>query len=289
MLAGFFVTESLFISDYSFVKNYFPTAQIVMLLISLGTAMGGCFLLNQIKDRKSDSYNKKLFLISKGHVSLKEAYWLTFILFIISLGIAIQINAHVFTVIAAFIILTGYIYNYPPFIAKDRPVASLITNSLMGSLAFSVGWLANQTINVILFIDLIPYLAFNTALYFFTTMPDREGDKQTDKKTLAVLYGITTLIRMAFLVYSIGLIFALYSGDIRALLFMILTLPFFVLTLIKNDQASAVRTTKFGIFFFAMTVCLKAPWYLLLLIGIFIITKWYFKDRFNFNYPNFKG
>jgi 1,4-dihydroxy-2-naphthoate octaprenyltransferase len=170
---------------------------------------------------------------------------------------------------------------------KDRPWLSLLANSAMGFFAFAIGWLGANRYSSLLFLDMLPYLFFNTALYFYTTLPDIEGDRKSDKHTLAVDYGIKPLLRGAFLLYLLSLLFAVYFNDIQALFFIILSLPFFVLTVIKFTVESAILATKFSILLFALAICFKLPIYFVLMVAIFFFSKWYFKVRFNLNYPNF--
>jgi 1,4-dihydroxy-2-naphthoate octaprenyltransferase len=172
---------------------------------------------------------------------------------------------------------------------KDRPWGSLLANGLMGWLAFSIGWVSNNSIGFQLIIDSLPYLCFNTALYLFTTLPDRDGDKISGKKTLAVLFNIKNIIYLAFLLYLVGLFVSIWSIDRQALIFYILTLPLFIKTLVGQGVEDTIRATKYGILFFSISICLRWPAYFLMMVTGFFGTKWYFKRRFNFDYPNFSG
>ena len=170
---------------------------------------------------------------------------------------------------------------------KDKPWLSLLANAAMGFLAFAMGWLGAQEYSIGLFYDALPYLFFNTALYFYTTMPDIEGDKKSHKHTLAVDYGIKPLLWAAFVLYLLSAITAYFLWDLLALFFITLSLPFFIMTIVKPDTDSAVRTTKFSILFYALAICFKLPAYFILMIALFFFTKWYFKIRFNVTYPSF--
>jgi 4-hydroxybenzoate polyprenyltransferase len=251
--------------------------------------MGSSFVLNQVKDVESDKKNKKLFIISDGILSTKAIWWEVFILTLVSFLLALSINLEVGVAVVIFFIITGIFYNFPPAKMKDRPWGSLIANGLMGWLAFAIGWLANSSVNLNLFIDSIPYLFFNTALYLFTILPDRKGDKLSGKKTLAVLYEIKSIIIIAFIIYLSGFIVSIWLWDKQALLFYVLSLPFFIINLIGLNVEDSIRTTKYGILFFAISICLRWPAYFILMIMGFFGTKLYFKKRFNFDYPNFSG
>ena len=262
---------------------------IILMLLIFALAMGASFLLNQLQDMESDRQNKKLFIIAEGHISMRAVAIESALLILFALILSFTIKALVGWLTLLFILITGYIYNYRPFRFKDFPLRSLLANAAMGWLAFAIGWAAKRSLSYQLFVDALPYLFFNTALYLYTTLPDREGDMKTGKKTLASVLGLSAFLRWAFLLYLAGLISAVFLKDFTALYFMLLSAPFFILTLWNRTIAGAVRTTKFAILFFALVICLKWPFYFILMVAGFYATKWYFKKRFDFNYPNFQG
>jgi len=287
MLAGYFITTSAF---------WFPSPgqdpgylNIFLLIFGFAMIMGSAFILNQLKDIESDKKNNKLFIISDGIVSASSARREVYILTTLALLIGFYLNFYVGTLFIIFFIITGILYNYKPAIMKDRPWGSLIANALMGWLAFSIGWSINFQPGLELVIDSFPYFCFNTALYLFTLLPDVKGDKAAGKETLAVVYGTKKIILWAFILYVFGLIVTLMVKDYQALLFFLLSSPFFVKSMITKKVPDAIRTTKFGILFFALSICLRWPFYILLMITGFFITRWYFKHRFDFEYPNFAG
>ena len=289
LLAGYFISRKAGIysnlSEIAAVNN----KTVILLLFLFAAAMGAGFLLNQLKDIESDRKNKKLFIISEGHISVKAVIIETAFLIVSALLAALFVNNYVFWLTAAFIIVTGYIYNYRPFCFKDSPLKSLLANTAMGWLAFAAGWAANLEPDWQIIIDSLPYLCINTALYFYTTLPDLEGDKSSGKNTFAVVLGLKPVLSAAFILFITGIVSAVILHDNTALLILLLSAPFFVLTLIENSIASAVRTVKFSILFFALAVCLKWPLYFVLMLAGFYFTKIYFKIRFDFDYPNFKG
>jgi 4-hydroxybenzoate polyprenyltransferase len=287
MMAGYFIhTKATWFPFFQLQINHF---HLLFILLGFALVMGSSFVLNQLKDIESDKKNRKLFIISNGILSSKTIWWEVIILTTLSFLIAFKINVEVGIMVVAFFIITGLFYNFSPAKMKDRPWGSLIANGLMGWLAFSIGWLANNSISIDLLIDSIPYLCFNTALYLFTTLPDREGDKISGKKTLAVLIDIKIIIILVFIFYLLGFLASLWLLDRQALIFYILSLPLFIKTLIGAKVEDTIRATKYGILFFAVSICLRWPAYFIMMILGFFGTKWYFKKRFNFDYPNFSG
>ena len=287
MMAGYFIqSKSLWIPPFHFQK--FPD-QLIFVLIGFAMVMGSSFVLNQLKDIASDKENKKLFIISNGILSPKAVWIEVILLTSFSFLIAFAILTELGILFVLFFIVTGLLYNFSPANMKDRPWGSLVANGLMGWVAFSIGWISTNAISVHLIIDSLPYLCFNTALYLYTILPDREGDKKSGKKTLAVSLNINNIIYLAFTLYLIGFFVSIWSIDRQALVFYILSLPLFIKTLLGKKTEDTIRATKYGILFFAISICLRWPIYFLIMVLGFFGTKWYFKKRFDFDYPNFSG
>jgi len=68
-----------------------------------------------------------------------------------------------------------------------------------------------------------------------------------------------------------------------------LTMPLFIKDMYIMEMPVAVKTTKYGILFISLSICLKWPVYFLLMVVGFYGTKLYFKKRFRMDYPNFSG
>ncbi|HID40142.1 MAG TPA: hypothetical protein EYP36_11600, partial [Calditrichaeota bacterium] len=203
LLAGYFVARyqgQITLTGW----NGSASAETAWALVAFAAAMGASFLLNQLTDIESDRINRKLFIISEGHISKRSVVIETFFLLASALLIAFNLSLHIGLLVMAFIFVTGWGYNYPPFRFKNRPWSSLLANSLMGWLAFAIGWTLAAPLGWALFIDSLPYLFLNTALYFYTTLPDIKGDAGSRKKTLAVLYGADALIFSAVVLFVIG-------------------------------------------------------------------------------------
>jgi 4-hydroxybenzoate polyprenyltransferase len=289
MLAGYFIASKgeVYFAPSQFLQlNYF---EIGLLFIIFAAAMGASFLLNQLEDIESDLRNKKLFFLTENHISKTTAKVETSLLMVVAIALSFYLNYAVLITVLLFLIVTGYAYNFKPFVLKDKPFRSLIANALMGWLAFALGWLSVEPLSFLIIKDSLPYLFFNTSLYFFTTLPDVPGDLISGKKTLAVIHGSRFVINCALLSYSVSLFFAVLFQDWFALLFILLSLPFYIGLFSKKDVNSTIKTTKYAILFFTVAIYLKIPFYFVLSIIIFAFTKWYFKNRFHYNYPNFKG
>jgi 1,4-dihydroxy-2-naphthoate octaprenyltransferase len=188
-----------------------------------------------------------------------------------------------------FIVVTGYFYNFYPLQLKNRPFWGIILNSLMGWLAFTLGWLIIDELSVSFIVKSMPYIFHNAALCLLTTIPDEDGDKSTGKLTFCVRFGKKKTILISGLFCLISLILSFILMDQFILTLNLVILYWVVYMVLYRTISSAIKTIKMAIFFFSLLICLKFPSYLLLMITIFYLCKYYYKIRFDFDYPNFRG
>jgi len=159
----------------------------------------------------------------------------------------------------------------------------------MGWLAFAAGWVLVDGFNTNLIISALPYVFFNTSLYFLTTLPDMDGDRSSKKITFPVRFGFKFTIWCSFLFYFLALFLSYLLNDQFCLTILFLLIPAMFRLIIKKNIPSAVLTVKLGIFFFCLIICLKIPVFFILMFSLFFFTRIYYKKRFNFDYPNFKS
>lgn len=289
MLAGYLIASkgTLFFSMQEVQQLNF--GEIFSLIVLFASAMGATFLLNQLEDIETDKKNNKLFFLSEKHISPRAAKIEVVLLSLLSLIIAWSFSITIVVITLLFMFITGYTYNYAPFFLKNRPIGSVIANSLMGILAFALGWFVTQTGFEQFIIEMLPYMFLNTALYYFTTLPDLEGDKASNKNTLAVTHGLNFVINLALINFVLGLATSVYSKDYYLLAINLAVLPFFIRLTTNKSVALTIKTTKYTILFFGVAICFKIPFYLVFLILLLLVTKWYYAKRFNYDYPNLKG
>jgi 4-hydroxybenzoate polyprenyltransferase len=260
---------------------------LVMFIFML--AMGGSFILNQIADVESDQRNKKLFLVGEGYINKQAAWKESVIVLILAILGGFLINISTVILVAFFILITGYLYNFSPFQYKNRPVRGLILNILMGWIAFGLGWVNNGSVNNDFFLQSLPYLFLNTALYLMTTIPDRKGDRASGKKTFAVAYGFSVTLYSAVTLYVLSLVASVLLNDQFLLIINVLLILNFLALVFRPGVRGAVRFLKMAIFFFSIMVCFKFPLYFAVMVTVFIISRYYYRFRFQFEYPTFHG
>jgi len=257
-------------------------------IVTFTLAMGGSFVINQVYDVDTDTMNKKLFLLGEGFISIKNGFRFALFLLTLSMLLPLFFNVSLFLPVAAFNLVTGYLYNVRPFALKNKPVWGVVANMAMGWLAFAMGWLACADFASLISVSL-PFLFFNTSLYFLTTLPDTRGDAGTGKITFPVKFGKEWTIAWCLFFFIIAFIISLWHKNEFIFVVSILTFPFMLRLYLQKSEAAALVAVKAGIALFSLAVCIKFPLLFILLTFIFFTARFYYKHRFNYNYPNFKG
>ncbi len=257
-------------------------------LVVFSAAMGGSFIFNQIYDVDSDRKNNKLFLLGDGIISLTAGTIFGSVLLLISFIGAGLIHLRFAIIIAVFNGVTAYMYNAWPFHLKSRPIGGLVANMAMGVLAFWAGWslVSELTMQAVAFA--IPYLLFNTGLYFFTTLPDVEGDAATGKITFPVRFGQQFTLKLGLGLLLLSGIWAWWLREEMLMLIVFFTVPVMLQVIRRFSVRQAIVLLKWAILVFAVVIGTRFP--LLFAIGgaLYGISRYYYRIRFNMEYPTMK-
>ena len=263
--------------------------QLAVVLTSFTAAMAASFIFNQLQDISSDQKNNKLFLFGNGFISKRAGYIEAWLLMAAALVLALLIHFRIFISVLMFIGITGYAYNFSPFRFKDKPLAGVFANMAMGWLAFVTGWLVVESASLQLVLSSLPYLFFNTALYFLTTLPDMHGDETAHKITFPIRYGKIFTIYISALCVALALLLSIWLRNEFMLIVSAFTMPFYMMLLFKQSIPWTLFTIKAGISIFALLISVQFPLLFLAMAALFFFTRFYYKHRFQFDYPNFKG
>lgn len=285
-LAHFRMTKE----QWDILFTMFPQQNEVFLLLAFAMLMGGSFIFNQIRDAESDRINEKLFFIHHDIIPLKVA-WIESLFLLLSGFFLLSTleNPALFYTGVLFTIVTAYMYNFRPFVFKDRIVFGLLANMVMGECAFALGYLFVGDLSVIdMLYDSLGILLLNTGLYVLTTLPDIEGDKASKKNTIGgwagerhgpIIGSLLSFAAFAFLPWGVFWVWILAA----------VSLPFMLRILIKPNITNSIVALKYTIFILSLVMALYWFWYLFLGLVAFWGTKIYFKKRFALNYPSFSG
>jgi len=257
------------------------------LLLGITLIAGGTFILNQIKDISNDENNGKLFLLADGHISSKSAQIETVL--VITTGLLIGFTSNFWTglMFLGLGVIWGYLYNFRPFQWKGHPIMGLIANILGGLFCFAAGWTFTGPVNWQMVIQSLPYLLAFGAVTLLTMIPDRSGDQSDGKETFPVRYGVayTTWLAAAFVVFAF--LGGYYLRDWVITVPAAISMPFFVQSAVTETESASLKAIRFSVFFLSMMICAKLPLYFVLVLATFFLARYYYRERFDLNYPTF--
>lgn len=285
----------LLIGSYLAQKNRGFSVDIILGLLIYTCLMGGVYILNQITDIETDRANKKLFLLSEGHVPVKYAYIEMSLLWGVAILLSLKFSL-IFLVFIGISLILGISYSLPPVKLKGKPLLDMFANSLgYGMVNFAIGWLIVGSFETGMFIRFLPYFLSISAVFINTTVVDIEGDRKAGDTTTAVLLGEQVSLLCANALMGAAIITAYLMRDLVCLIPAALSFPFFVYSavyvLLKNKQNRKLTIISFrlpGLLFTLVTIYLF-PFYSIVLLIVFITMRLYYKKRFGINYPTLTG
>jgi len=257
-------------------------------VIGLSLVMGAVFILNQIQDIETDRANRKLFLLANGIIPVTHAYTQSAIFIAGGLLLGFLVNFRFGLGFLFLLILSGWLYNFPPTRWKDHPIMGMAVNGMGGLMIYSMGWLVGGGGGLIP-LRALAYGLAGVAVFLNTTLPDIEGDRKTGKITFGVHFGVKKTGQWALIFEGGSLIIGFLLRDWLLFFPALMVLPFFVWGGMSPTLAHILRATKFSVLALAIGVCFFFPWYLIPVFVVFFLSKWYYKKRFHFNYPSFRN
>ena len=264
-----------------------PVSSFAILALLTGM-MGAVYILNQLQDVETDRANQKLFIIANGLVSGKQAIGEAVGLTALALAGAFVLDLTQGVLFLVVFVITGILYNFPPSRWKDRPIMGMLVNGLGCVLIYTIGWMCVRAERGIPMQAWLYGLA-GISVSLNTTLPDMEGDSKAGKRTFTVAYGVeaTAIAALVMEVLTVG--WALYLKEWLLLVPAGLVLPLFIWAAIQRTKARVMFATKVSILALALAVCVVFPWLLLPIFGVFLLSKYYYRKRFNLNYPTLKN
>ena len=258
---------------------------LVSLFIAYGAVMGASYVINQLVDSDGDDINKKLFFIADGIVNRGCAIAIAGILAFI--GVVWLLSLGVFFGIIGILSFTlaGICYNLPPFSWKDHPVLAPLVTMVSGVLAFLLGCLPE--FSLALLVKTIPYLTAVGAVALLTAAPDIEGDRITNKRTFPIVYGETFTVYLAVLLCVVSAVISWWTKDRIIFWPSLISIPVFVNAAMSVKKSAVILAIKFPVFLISLAVGFRFPGYLVLMVVYLLFARWYFKNRFNIEYPSF--
>jgi len=248
--------------------------------------MGGVYILNQIFDRESDRINKKLFLLSQGIFPL----WLAILELVICWALALLLIRGMSTPFINLFIgawVLGILYTTPPFKLKKRPLLDLIANGAgYGIITFLLGATAARPYGAEIVWWALPYALAVGGVFVNTTIVDMNGDRKANEQTTAILLGARTSRFLSLLLITTAIVLAIINRDNLALVAIALSLPVFILAIIKGERRFDILSFRLPPFILAVAAGLVYPPYLIFLALVILAMRIYYQKRFNLTFPS---
>ncbi len=248
--------------------------------------IGSIYILNQITDIKSDAINKKHLLLAEGIISVRSASIACVILLAVAFVFATRLPPLFFSF---FLIsfLFGIIYSVPPFKFKDRPILDFVINAFgYGFLNFSIGWLTQRPLSGDTFLSALPYTFAVGALFINTTILDIEGDKRSKAITTSIFLGKNNALRLSSVLLILCVASSILVKDMICLIAAVIALPLFVFAFVKDDTKYVLLSIRIGGPILVLLVGILFPYFLLLVLLVFLFLRIYYKKQFSMVYPS---
>lgn len=258
--------------------------------VSFTLLIGAVYIINQITDRESDLRNDKLFLLSRGIITVRAAVTEIIALATLSFVIGLIMMPAAFNIMLILSLLLGAAYSIEPLRLKRRWLLDIAANGAgIGFIAPLAGQISAGS-GIADPLGLTPYPLAVASVHLVTTLADIEGDRSCGLRTSGVLMGRHWSVITAVLLMLAALLAAFLSENSIAFYAILFSLPFY-LVLAGRDKPAAGRVllpAKTATLIFAVAAGYAFRLYLPFLAAVILLTRLYYSRRFGISYPSFK-
>jgi 4-hydroxybenzoate polyprenyltransferase len=275
------------IHGFSFLLLWHTPWSVAFWIGVFSFSVGAVYALNQIADKKVDTYNNGFALLVKGGVPVWCA-WITVVLFSLVSIIFPLFFRPILSVFSLAAMFLGILYSCRPTYFSGRPFLDFITNATgYGLVSFAVGWvLSGATLDLHALHAALPYFFMMCAGSISSTIPDLEGDKTCHKTTTTVLLGKQTAHVLATMFLVIAIADSFFLFDTIALACSAISLPLYIVYLIYKTDKAMESTYKIGCLICMIIGSIVFP-YLGPATAITVVaTMLYFRLRHRVLYPS---
>ncbi len=255
--------------------------------VGVSLLAAGAYYINQIYDCESDRINQKLGFLQGRMITPNQMWLMAFVCLITPLPLAYVYSKPIFWIFVQ-LLLFAFVYSMPPLRLKDRPLGGLLANS------YCFGFLISLTIMPDLNVHNAGLLGWDLPFYFLlavgsvhimTTLPDREGDRLTGKRTLAVAFGPNLSRLAALLLMAASAIVAWRSGFALPTYISIFSAWWIVVAMLLRNGRLDLLAAKLPILLLTILAGYFYPFYLLFIVALIFACRVYYFKRFGIIYP----
>ncbi len=275
---------SIFLLTDHFLGGHFEIND-MLILMAITLILSGAYYINQLYDYEGDLINNKLGFLQRGLITKTQMKAAFIVVSCLGPGIAFAVEPYL-GLLTVVLFLMGYIYSAPPFRLKDRPFWGLWANSAAYGLIipFLVPGFVAHWDEKTLYIPAYFFLAVSAA-YLLTIIPDREGDIQSGKVTLAAILPDSYLLLAALLLLYLSLMAAIRMDIMTLALISAVSIVLFLLAAVVRKKNIILFACKVPILLVALLAGIFNPGYLVFLVAVILTTRIYYRQRFGMQYP----
>ncbi|UCD16647.1 MAG: UbiA family prenyltransferase [Candidatus Zixiibacteriota bacterium] len=276
---------SIFLISNHAISGKSLSLESLCVLVGLSLMATGAYYLNQISDYPTDLMNRKLGFLQAGFITRRE---------LIAAGAVVSLTASVTAffidyrtgTIFILLFLLGYAYSAPPLRLKDQPVPGLLANSIGYGLLIplTVPGMLHYPDQSRMYFPVYFFLVVSAG-YLLTIIPDREGDRGSGKRTLAVLLSDRALIALALVILLMSIAIALTVASYVLVAVSVISTVLLIVAWLVASQMYIMLSCKLPILLLSLLAGYYYPGYLLFLVVLLIVTRLYYRRRFGMVYP----
>lgn len=228
----FFGSVFFLLGEWYSIQKFSVLPSALSLIALCGIYSAGA-MLNNTYDKKFDVFARKPIVRIFIYVEPKEMIWASFFLIIFSLIILIFINLQVF-LLGLIITIFGIIYSVPPIRLKTKPPLDAISNVMIFTLPFFMGWtVSDNLIQQESYIYALIIGLIILYIFFSYTSIDIEVDREFNIVTSCTKLGRFYSLLIALITYIIALVLSLFLLGLNNILTIsiIVCLPFALISL----------------------------------------------------------
>ncbi|MBU1652164.1 UbiA family prenyltransferase [bacterium] len=290
--AFFILRPTLFFPSWTFFLAGYTRGSgdaALFLMAWIAAALGASFLLNQLSDRREDQINRKLLshwsdLLSYRFLAIELIVLITFVI-----AGGVVAGAELSFLLALFFIVAGFLYNFPPFRLKARPILGIVSCSVGIWIGYLMGARAAGLPYSTAAMSGLAYAIAGGAVSLLTHIPDLKGDQLTGASTFPVVFGKNKTGLWALILVAASVLFSLMVREYALCAAALVALPFFYRFWSSTTVAAAELAIKVAVFSLAVFIGFTWPPFLAMIAVYYLFARWYHRARLCIEYPSFKS
>ena len=206
-LNGIMAAIAVYIGSLIAGSSFVPSIPVMLGMLVVFLISSGGMVINDIVDAAADAINRPKRPISSGAMSKKMAGFYSAVLFFIGIVIAYKITEQAFYVA---LLATVLLIWYSAKLKSVAVVGNLIVSALVG-ITFIYGGIIVGNYAALIPLSLLAFLS-NMGREIYKTIDDALGDKSTNVRTVAIIFGVprARMIGSVFIIAAVILSFVPY-------------------------------------------------------------------------------